>query len=224
MTMKNDEMLQNDVLEALQGEPLTATSEINVIVSHGIVTLTGKVDHFSKKFQAENTVRNLIGIKEVIDNIEVSINSWEQKNDIEITAELLSVFRWNWNTLNNTIKVNVINSWVTLSGELEWNYQREAAKKVASNLIGVKGVTNLITIKPNDGIELNKTALEHALKSHVALDVSDIIVAVSDCDVMLKGSVDTWYQKELAGRIAWKAPGVVTVTNELVIEEEQSDF
>lgn len=222
--MKNDEMLQNDVLEALQGEPLTATSEINVIVSHGIVTLTGKVDHFSKKFQAENTVRNLIGIKEVIDNIEVSINSWEQKNDIEITAELLSVFRWNWNTLNNTIKVNVINSWVTLSGELEWNYQREAAKKVASNLIGVKGVTNLITIKPNDGIELNKTALEHALKSHVALDVSDIIVAVSDCDVMLKGSVDTWYQKELAGRIAWKAPGVVTVTNELVIEEEQSDF
>ena len=219
MTMINDKMLQNDVLDALNGEPLTATSEINVMVSHGIVTLTGKVDHFSKKFQAGNTVRNVIGVKEVIDTIDVSINSWEQKNDIEITAELLSVFRWNWNTLNNTIKVNVINSWVTLSGELEWNYQREAAKKVASNLIGVKGVTNLITIKPNEGIELNKRALEHALKSHVALDVSDIIVAVSDCDVTLKGSVDTWYQKELAGRIAWKAPGVVTVTNELVIEE-----
>ena len=220
MTMINDKMLQNDVLDALNGEPLTATSEINVMVSHGIVTLTGKVDHFSKKFQAGNTVRNVIGVKEVIDTIDVSINSWEQKNDIEITAELLSVFRWNWNTLNNTIKVNVINSWVTLSGELEWNYQREAAKTVASNLIGVKGVTNLITIKPNEGIELNKRALEHALKSHVALDVSDIIVAVSDCDVTLKGSVDTWYQKELAGRIAWKAPGVVTVTNELVIEEE----
>ena len=219
MTMINDKMLQNDVLDALNGEPLTATSEINVMVSHGIVTLTGKVDHFSKKFQAENAVRNVIGVKEVIDTIDVSINSWEQKNDIEITAELLSVFRWNWNTLNNTIKVNVINSWVTLSGELEWNYQREAAKTVASNLIGVKGVTNLITIKPNEGIELNKRALEHALKSHVALDVSDIIVAVSDCDVTLKGSVDTWYQKELAGRIAWKAPGVVTVTNELVIEE-----
>ena len=221
MTMKNDEMMQNDVLDALQAEPLTATSKINVMVSHGIVTLTGKVDHFSKKFQAENTVRNVIGVKEVIDTIEVSINSWEQKNDIEITAEILSVFGWNWNTLNNTIKVNVINGWVTLSGELEWNYQREAAKKVASNLIGVKGVTNLITIKPNEGIELNKTALEHALKSHVALDVSDIIVAVSDCDVTLKGSVDTWYQKELAGRIAWKAPGVVRVINELVIEEEQ---
>ena len=219
MTMINDKMLQNDVLDALNGEPLTATSEINVMVSHGIVTLTGKVDHFSKKFQAENAVRNVIGVKEVIDTIDVSINSWEQKNDIEITAELLSVFRWNWNTLNNTIKVNVINSWVTLSGELEWNYQREAAKTVASNLIGVKGVTNLITIKPNEGIELNKRALEHALKSHVALDVSDIIVAVSDFDVTLKGSVDTWYQKELAGRIAWKAPGVVTVTNELVIEE-----
>ena len=219
MTMKNDEMLQNDVLDALQGEPLTAPSEINVIVSHGIVTLTGKVDHFSKKFQAENTVRNVIGVKEVIDTIEVSINSWEQKNDIEITAELLSVFRWNWNTINNTIKVNVINSWVTLSGELEWNYQREAAKTIASNLIGVKGVINLITIKPNEGIELNKRALEHALKSHVVLDVSDIIVVVSDCDVTLKGFVDTWYQKELAGRIAWKAPGVIKVTNELIIEE-----
>ena len=219
MTMKNDEMMQNDVLDALQAEPLTATSKINVMVSHGIVTLTGKVDHFSKKFQAENTVRNVIGVKEVIDTIDVSINSWEQKNDIEITAEILSVFGWNWNTLNNTIKVNVINGWVTLSGELEWNYQREAAKTIASNLIGVKGVINLITIKPNEGIELNKRALEHALKSHVVLDVSDIIVVVSDCDVTLKGFVDTWYQKELAGRIAWKAPGVIKVTNELIIEE-----
>ena len=219
MTIKNEEMLKNDVLDALKGEPLTATSEINVMVSHGIVTLTGKVDHFSKKFQAENTVRNVTSVKEVINNIDVAMNSWEQMNDVEVTAELLSVFRWNWNTVNNTIKVNVINSWVTLSGELEWNYQREAAKKVASNLIGVRGVTNLITIKPHEGIELNKTALENALKSHVALDVSDIIVAVSDCDVTLKGTVDTWYQKELAGRIAWKAPGVVKVNNELEIEE-----
>lgn len=221
MTMKNDEMLQNDVMNALQREPLTATSEIIVTVSHGIVTLTGKVNHLSKKIQAEHAIRNVMGIKDVINSIDVSINSWEQKNDIEITSGLLTAFRWNWNTQNNVIKVDVNNGWVTLSGELAWNYQRDAAKTAATNLIGVKGVTNLITIKSDGGIEVNRSTLERALKSHTALDVTNIIVEISGGDITLKGAVDTWFQKELAGRIAWKAQGVVSVTNELVIEEEQ---
>lgn len=221
MTMKSDDMLQNDILDALQGEPLTATSKINVTVSHGKVTLTGKVDHFLKKFQAENAVRNVIGVKDVVDSIDVLTSSWEQKNDIEITSGLLNAFRWNWNTLNNVIKVDVINGWVTLSGELTWNYQRDAAKTAATNLIGVKGVTNLITIKSDGEIEVNKSTLERALKSHVALDVSNIMTEVLGHNVTLKGSVDTWYQKELAGRIAWKALGVVKVTNELVVNEEE---
>lgn len=224
MIMKSDEMLQNDVLTALQRESLTSTSKINVTVSNGIVTLTGKVDFFAKKFQAENTVRNQIGVKAVINSIDVTINSWGQKNDIEITTELLSAFSWNWNTLNNTIIVKVINGRVTLSGELEWNYQREAAKVIANNIIGVKEVTNLITIKSDDGIEVNKATLVRALESHVALDETNIIVDVLRCEVTLKGSVDTWCQKELAGRIAWKAPGVVKVLNELVVEEEQIKY
>ncbi|MEO5775663.1 MAG: BON domain-containing protein [Flavobacterium sp.] len=219
--MKSDEMLQNDVLGVLQTEAFTAIPEINVTVCHGTVTLTGKVDNYSKKVQAENVVKNVAGIKDVVNEIDVMKRSWKQNNDIDITSGLLSAFSWNWNTLNNVVKVDVINGWVTLSGELAWNYQRDAAKTAATNLIGVKGVTNLITLKSDGRIEVNKSTLERALKNHMALDVTNITTEVSGCDVILKGSVDTWYQKELAGRIAWKAPGVIKVTNELIVDEGQ---
>jgi osmotically-inducible protein OsmY len=220
MIMKSDEMLQNDVSNALKWESLTAASEIEVTANNGVITLTGKVDHFAKKAEAENAVRHVTGVKAVIDRIDVTINSWELKNDIEITAEILNAFRWNWNTLNDSIKVKVFHGWVTLSGELEWNYQREAAKIAASNLIGVKGVANLITIRSDGKIAVHKATLERALKSHAALDATHIIVAVSGAVVTLKGSVDSWFQKELAGRIVWKTPGVVKVDNELLVEED----
>jgi len=216
--MKCEEMLQMDVSNALKREPLKLFSGITATVSNGIVTLSAKVDCFSKKSEAENTVRKVAEEKAVIDKIEVMINSRAQKNDLEITAELLSAFRWNWNTLNDTTNVKVNNGWVTLSGELEWNYQREAAKTAASNLKGVKGVTNLITIQSDGSIEVHKATIERALKSHAALDGTNITVAISGPDVMLKGAVDSEYQKDLAGRIVWKAPGIITVYNELLVE------
>ncbi|MDI1255462.1 MAG: BON domain-containing protein [Flavobacterium sp.] len=218
--MKSDEILQQDVTDALNWELLTAASAIKVSASNGVITLSGKVDHFAKKVQAETTVRNVAGVQSVVDNIDVTINTWEQKNDLEIKSELLNVFKWNWNTRNDTINVCVENGWVTLSGELEWNYQKEAAKTAASNLIGVKGVSNSIAIRSESDIEVQKESIERALKSHVAIDISNIKVAVSGHDLTLSGSVDSWFQKELAARIAWKAPGVFHVNNELLVEEE----
>ena len=218
--MKSDEILQQDVCDAIKWELLTAASEINVSASDAIITLSGKVDHLGKKVQAETTARNVVGVKSVVDRIDVTINTWELKNDLEIKAELLNVFQWNWNTLNDSIKVSVVNGWVTLSGELEWNYQKEAAKTAASNLIGVKGVTNNISIRSESDIEVHKETIERALKSHISIDVSNIKVAVSGHDLTLSGSVDSWFQKELAARIAWKAPGVFHVNNELLVDEE----
>lgn len=218
--MKTDKMVQQDVWHALKWERAVAGCDILVISENGLITLTGIVDNYTQKTEAENIARKIVGVKSVVNKINVIINSWEEKNALEITAEILNLFRWNWNTLNDTIKVNVINGWVTLSGELEWNYQKEAAKEAVTNLIGVKGVTNNITIKLHNDIKIDKTTLSLALRNHLALDAKDIDILVLDSNITLIGTVDSWYQKEIAGRIAWKAPGVVNVDNELIIQEE----
>jgi osmotically-inducible protein OsmY len=219
--MKTDEILQQDVRNALQWEPLLTTCNIKVSSNDGVVTLTGSVDNYTKKTEAENTSMKVAGVKSVINKIDITLNSWDEKKDIEITAEILDAFRWNWNTLNDTIKVKVINGNVTLSGEVEWNYQKEAATLAVTNLIGIKGVSNNITLKSQNDNIINKTTLKLALQNHLALDSIGIEIEISDSNITLKGTVDSWYQKELAGRIAWKALGVINVDNELVIEEEE---
>lgn len=218
--MKTDPILLQEVKQALKCERSVADSAIVVISDKGIVTLTGVVDNYTKKITAESISAKIVGVKSVINKISVAINRWDEKKDIEITAEILKAFRWNWNTLNDTIKVKVINGYVTLSGEVEWNYQKEAAKEAVSNLIGVKGVSNGITIKSKNNDRINKSSLIYALQNHLALDSVNIEIVVLGSTITLKGSIDSWYQKEIAGRIAWKAPGVVNVHNELVIEEE----
>ena len=217
--MKTDEILEKDVSNSLQLESPITNSNIIVISDDGVVTLTGVVDNFTKRTRAENSTRKITGVKSVINKIYVVIESWDEKKDVEITAEILSNFRWNWNTLNDTIKVRVLNGWVTLSGELEWNYQKEAAKEAVVNLIGVKGVSNYIDIKSQSYTEIKSTSLRLALENHYALDSQNIEIEVLDSKIILKGIVDSWYQKEIAGRIAWKTSGVINVINELLIEE-----
>ena len=218
--MKTDEILQKDVSNALKWESPISISNIIVISNDGVVTLTGVVENYMRKTQAENSTRKIAGVKSVINKIDVLINSWEGKKDVAITAEILTIFRWNWHTINDTIKVSVINGWVTLFGELEWNYQKEAAKEAIVNLIGVKGVSNYIGIKSQSDTVINSTALRLALENHYELDSQNIEIEVLDSEIILKGTVDSWYQKEIAGRIAWKTPGVIHVSNELVMEAE----
>lgn len=217
--MKTDEILEKDISNSLKLESPITNSNIIVISDDGIVTLIGVVDNFTKRTLAENNTRKIAGVKSVINKIYVVIESWDEKKDVEIAAEILTSFRWNWNTLNDTIKVRVLNGWVTLSGELEWNYQKEAAKEAVVNLIGVKGISNYIDIKSQIDTKIKSTSLRLALKNHYALDSRNIEIEVLDSKIILKGIVDFWYQKEIAGRIAWKTSGVINVINELLIEE-----
>ena len=218
--MKTDEILEKDVSNSLKWESLVMNSNVIVISDDGIVTLTGVVDNFTKRTLAENNTRKITGVKSVINKIYVVFDNWEEKKDVAIKAEILTSFRWNWNTLNDTIKVRVLNGWVTLSGELEWHYQREAAKEAVINLIGVKGVSNYISIKSQVDTEIKSTSLRLALENHYALDSKNIEIEVLDSKIILKGTVDSWYQKEIAKQIAWKTPGVLHVIDELIIEEE----
>ncbi|WP_029268430.1 BON domain-containing protein [Flavobacterium sp. KJJ] len=218
--MKKNEILQRDVLDAIKWEPKLNTAQIEVTANNGIVTLKGIVDFPAKKIKAKNTAKQVPGVLEVLENIQVKINNWEQKNDCDIAQAILNAFTWNWNTLNDSIEVKVENGYVTLTGELEWYYQKEAATRAVTNLIGVKGVDNNIVIDSRLSHPINKEIIRRALKNHVAIHTASITIQVSGNEVTLEGAVDSQYQKELAEKITWKAPGVRNIKNNLEVIPE----
>ncbi len=217
--MKTNEELQKDVQNAIKWEPLLHAAEIGVTVKDGVVTLSGNVDSYSKKFEAEKAAKNIIGVKVVVETIEVKFKSnTSKKDDNEIADEILSAFKWNLEIPDSKIKVKVEKGWVTLEGEVHWNYQRNAAKNAVDKLMGVTGVSNDIVIKSETHDAIKKSDIENALKRNWAIDDEHINVIVDGHKVTLTGSVDSWYQKDEAARIAWNAPGVWTVDNELEVE------
>jgi osmotically-inducible protein OsmY len=216
--MKTNAELQNDVQNAIKWEPLLNAAEIGVTVKDGVVTLTGSVDNYSKKSQAEDAAKNVAGVKAVVEKIEINYSSWGTTSDGDIAKEIISALKWNFEVPNDKVKVKVENGWVTLDGELPWNFQREAAKNAVSNLNGVKGVSNNIKIKSDSEDAIEKSDIESALERNWSISDNDIEVKVSGSRVTLSGTVDSWYQKEEAGRIAWNAPGVEMVANDIVVE------
>jgi osmotically-inducible protein OsmY len=218
MIMKNNETLQKDVQDALKWEPLLHAAEIGVTVNDGVVTLTGNVDSYTKKLEAENAAKSVAGVKAVAEEITISFNGGAKHTDSQIAAEVVKAFNFNWEVPDDKVHVTVEHGWITLTGEVEWNYQKEAANKAVKNVAGVLGVMNHISIKSNwrDGIE--KTAVERALNRNWSIDGDDIIVAVSGSAVTLHGKVGSIYQRDEAGRIAWNTPGVQTVDNELIVD------
>ena len=215
--MKKNEDLQTDVQDAIRWEPLLKTADISVTAKDGVITLTGIVDSYAKKLEAEEAAKNVKGVKNVIEKIEIQFEGTGKKGDNEISYEVLNALKWNLQVPNEKVKVKVEAGWVTLEGELTWNYHKEAAKKSVSNLVCVKGVINNITIKSETIDLIEEKDIERALARNWSLNDQDIRVKVSTNRVTLNGIVHSLYQKDEAGRIAWNAPGVCAVENELVI-------
>jgi len=217
--MKTNADLQKDVQDAIKWEPLLSAAEIGVIAKGGVITLTGQVDSYWKKTEAEEAARNVAGVKAVVEKIEIKFaNDSFKKDDSEIATEVLNAYQWNAGVPEDKVKVKVEKGWVTLEGELDWNFQKEAAKDAVRNLLGVVGVTNNITIKADTQDEIEREDIESALERNWSLSDRQIVVKVSGTKVTLTGTVDSWYQKSEAAKIAAKAPGVWSVENDLVVD------
>jgi osmotically-inducible protein OsmY len=216
--MKTNEELQKDVQNAIKWEPLLNAAEIGVTTKDGVVSLTGVVDSYSKKLEAENAAKSVAGVKAVVEKIEVKFTSTWNKSDLDIANEVVTALKSNYVVPTDKVTVKVEDGWVTLDGEVPWNYQREATKNSVNYLSGVKGVINNIKIKSEVHDEIEKEKVEMALKLNWALNSQNIKVKVSGTKITLIGTVSSWYQKEEAERIAWSTPGVWSVDNDLFIE------
>ena len=215
--MKTDQQLQKDVQDAIKWEPSLNIADIGVTANEGIVTLTGVVNSYLKKSKADDAAKNVAGVKAVLEEIEVRIMSADNKTDGEIALEVLAALKADWQVPYQKIKVNVEEGWVTLSGSVEWNYESEAAKKSVRNLEGIKVLTNAIKVQPGSADEVEQAGIERALARNWSTNDQDISVNVFGNDVTLNGTVNSYYQKDEAERIAWNAPGVFMVKNELAI-------
>jgi len=218
--MKSNQELQTDVQNAIKWEPLLNAAEIGVTAKDGVVSLTGTVDSYPKKIEAENAAKKVIGVKALVEEIEVKFpSSWSKTNE-EIAKEVVVALESNWSVPDKKVTVKVEDGWVTLEGELPWNFQKDAAKSAVNFLNGVKGVINNIKIKSDSHDEIEKEDVEDAIGRSFSVDDCDIDVSVSGTTVTLTGVVDSWYQKDEAGRIAWNTPGIWHVNNELAVDYE----
>jgi osmotically-inducible protein OsmY len=178
----------------------------------------GNVDTYAKKLEAENAAKNVAGVKALVEDITIKFGTTWNKSDGDIATDALNVLKGNWQVNSDKIKVKVENGWITLNGVQDWNYQKEAAKILVSNLFGVTGITNNITFKSLSNNEIERKDVEEAIARNWSLSSQEIHVEVSDHRVTLTGTVNSLYQKDEAEKIAFNALGVWTVTNELAIE------
>ena len=216
--MNNEnEALQLKVNDALRWEPLLLNTAINATVHEGCVTLNGEVDIYPQKVEAVHSVRHVAGVKEVIDNVLVVIDKAETANDRQMQQQAIQALRWNWMVPYNKVQVAVKKGWLTLSGELQWNYQKTAAYEIVKHITGVTDVINQIGIKSGGQDALEQSAIEYAIGRCSLIRNEDIAVNVNGNKVILNGRVQNYHQKAEAERIAWNARGVEAVDNELSV-------
>jgi len=218
--VKMDTELQRDIMNELKWEPTIHAAEIGVGVKDGVVTLSGDVDSYSKKWAIDRAVRRVLGVKAVAGEIKVSLPVSYKRTDEDVARSATNVLNWNFLVPNDRVKVRVQDGLITLTGDVDWYYEKDHAEKAVRHLIGVVGVSNLIAIKPKvptvKAFEV-KNGIEDALKRNARLlrDAEKIQVEISGSKVILRGSVGSWADFDEAGYSAYCAPGVSQVENNL---------
>lgn len=215
--MKTDQQLQQDVMGELKWDPLLTASEIGVSVKNGVVTLSGYVNSYSKKLAAENAAKRVKGVRAVAEDIEIRLGTDGRRNDTEIAEAALNVLKWNTNVPDERIKLKVENGWVNMEGDVDWQFQKSTAENAISNISGVRGIRNLITITPKVNISGVENRIKNALQRSAAIEANDIAVRAEGNKVILKGKVRSWAERREVERAVWSTPGVAEVEDDLLI-------
>lgn len=212
--MKNDAQLKSDVEQELRWDPSVNASRIGVSVKDGVVELDGHVDHYYDKWAAERAAMRVFNVKAVASEIQVDLPSSENRTDEDIALTATTYLEWD-TMVPKTVKVQVTNGWITLHGTAEWHYQKEEAERTVRPIIGVKGVLNEVTVMPKvSGIDV-KMKIEDAFRRNAQIDANRITVETLDGTVTLRGNVRSWAEREEAEHVAWAAPGVTMVDDQL---------
>jgi osmotically-inducible protein OsmY len=215
---KTDTEIKTDVLSELKYDPSLKVTEIGVLVTDGIVTLTGYTNSFDEKLAAVHAVKRVAGVVAIADDIELHIPDANHRTDGEIAAAAAHKIGWSTTIPKGAIDITVRNGWIILEGEVEWWYQKNAAETVVRHLSGVHGVSNSISIKPTDKIPAVGMDIEAAIDRNAMLDASKIRVEIVGSKAILHGTVRTLAQREEAERIAWAAQGVFSVEEHLAVK------
>lgn len=216
--MKSDLQLQNDVMNELKWEPSVNAARIGVTAKEGVVTLSGHIDSYAEQHAAEKAAKRVQGVTALASELEVKLPGAHKLSDEEIAANILHAFKSSVVVPGPMIKVTVESGWVTLEGEVSWQFQKTAAENAVRYLKGVVGVSNAVSVKPQVSAGDIKDKIMEALRRHAEEDARKISVEVKDSKVILRGKVHSTAEREQVENSAWAAPGVAFVEDHIKVE------
>ncbi len=215
--MRTDSQLQEDVMNELQWEPRVEHTNIGVAAKDGVITLSGFVGSYAEKIAAEKAARRVRGVRGLAEEIEIRLPSEAKTADPEIAKRIADMFDWSAQIPKGRIMVKVEKGWVTLSGLVDGHFQRKSAFDLASRISGVKGVSNLVEVRAVPSPYDVRERIIAAFKRNADLDAQTITVAAEGNTVKLGGKVHAWYEREIAERAAWAAPGVNRIEDNIAV-------
>jgi osmotically-inducible protein OsmY len=215
--MRSDREIERDVREELNWDPDLDADDIAISVKDGVVTLAGFTRSYSDRLEAERAAKRVAGVHAVANDIEVRLPSIDQRPDPDIARDAVASLKAQLPLSHENIKVIVKDGWLTLEGTVEWQYQKTTAENAVRKVKGVKGVTNVISLKPKVEPTDIQRRIQEAFKRNAEVDANRITVETHGSEVVLKGTVRSWIEREEAERVAWSAPGITRVDDRIVV-------